>query len=71
LYEKLETIPSELKKMTERVRQPSQNRPSNQRAFTESLIESIAVKPISFRSFTHPLFQEMVQGANPDFSVPM
>jgi hypothetical protein len=49
LDEKLETILSEVEKMTELVNQPSQKRPSNQRAFIESLIEWVAVKSISFR----------------------
>jgi hypothetical protein len=70
-HAKLETIPSELDKMTELVKQPTQKRPSNQRAFIEALIEWIAVKSISFCSVTLPLFQEMVQRANPDFSVPV
>jgi hypothetical protein len=69
--DKLETILSELDKMTELVKQPSQKRPSNQRAFIEMLIEWIAMKFISFRSVTHPLFQEMVQHTHPDFSVPV
>jgi hypothetical protein len=56
--------------MTELVKQPSQKGPSNQRAFLEVLIEWIAVKSISFRSVTHPLFQEMVQCVSPDFLVP-
>jgi hypothetical protein len=68
---KLETILSELEKMTELVERLSQKRPSNQRAFIESLIEWIAVKSISFRSVYHPLFQEIVQRAHPDFSVPV
>jgi DNA-binding FadR family transcriptional regulator len=67
--EKLETILSELQKMTELVNRPNQKRPSNQRAFIESLIEWIAAKSISFRSVDYSLFQEMVQHANPDFSV--
>jgi hypothetical protein len=37
--DKLETILSELEKMTELVKQPSQKHPSNQRAFIEALIE--------------------------------
>jgi hypothetical protein len=53
---KFERIPSELDKMTELAKQPSQKCPSNQRAFIEALIERIAVKSISFRSVTHPLF---------------
>jgi hypothetical protein len=36
---KLGTILSELEKMTELVKQPSQKQPSNQQAFIESLIE--------------------------------
>jgi hypothetical protein len=66
---KFATTVSELDEMTELVKQPSQKRPSNQRAFIGALIEWISVKSISFRSVTHPLFQEMVQRANPDFSV--
>jgi hypothetical protein len=53
------------------VKQPSQRRPSNRRAFIETLIQCIAVKLISFRSVNHPLFQQMVQRANSDFSVPV
>jgi vacuolar-type H+-ATPase subunit E/Vma4 len=37
--DKLETILSELEKMTEMVKQPSQKRLSNQRGFVEALIE--------------------------------
>jgi hypothetical protein len=55
---KLETNLSELDKMTELVKQPSQKCPSNQRAFIEALIEWIAVKSIYFRLVTHPLFLE-------------
>jgi hypothetical protein len=69
--EKPETILSELEKITELVNQPSQKRLSNQRAFIESLIEGFPVKPISLRSVNNPLFQEMIQRANPDFSVPV
>jgi DNA invertase Pin-like site-specific DNA recombinase len=69
--EKLETILSELEKMTELVKQPSQKRSSNQRAFIESPIERIDVKSISFRSVNRPLFQQMVQRAHPDFFVPV
>jgi hypothetical protein len=68
---KFETILSELDKVTELMKQPSQKRPSNQRAFIEALIEWVAVKSISLRSVPDPLFQEMVQLANPDFSVPV
>jgi hypothetical protein len=68
---KFEAILSELDKMTELAKQPSQKRPSNQRAFIEGPVEWIAVKSISFRSVTHPLFQEIVQRANLDFSVPV
>jgi hypothetical protein len=57
--------------MTELVKQSGQERPSNQRAFIESLIEWIAVKSVSFRSVNHPLFQEMVQDTDSDFSVPV
>jgi (p)ppGpp synthase/HD superfamily hydrolase len=67
----LDTILSELEKMAELVKQPSQKRPSNQRAFMKMLIMWIAVKSISFRSDNCLLFQEMVQRANPDFSVPV
>jgi hypothetical protein len=51
---KFETIWLELDKMTQLVKQPSQKRPLNQRAFIEALIEWIAVNPISFCSVTHP-----------------
>jgi hypothetical protein len=68
---KLETILSQLDKMTELVKQQSQKCLSNQPAFIEALTEWIAVKSISFRSVTHPLFQEMIQHADPDFSVPV
>jgi hypothetical protein len=68
--DKLETMLSELEKMTELVEQPSQKRASSQRAFIESLIERTAVKSISFHSINHPLFKQMVQGTNPDFSLP-
>jgi hypothetical protein len=51
---------SELEKMTLTVKQPSKKRPSDQRAFIETLIEWVAVKSISFRSVNHPLFREMV-----------
>jgi FKBP-type peptidyl-prolyl cis-trans isomerase (trigger factor) len=68
---KLERILSKLEKMNELVKELSQKRPSNQRAFIESLIEWSAVKSISFRSVNHQLFQEMVQRTNPDFSVPV
>jgi hypothetical protein len=68
---KLETMLSELDKMTKLVKQLNQKRPSNQRVFIEALIEWIAVKSIPFRSVTHPLFQEMVQRANPNFSAPV
>jgi hypothetical protein len=61
----------ELEKMTELVKQPSQKRPSNQRAFIEALIERVAMKLISFRLVNHTLFQQMVQRANPDLSVPV
>jgi hypothetical protein len=47
----------ELEKMTEPVKQPSQKRPSNQRAFIEALIQRVAMKLISFRSVNHTLFQ--------------
>jgi hypothetical protein len=57
--------------MTELVKQPSQKHPSNQLAFIEALIKWIAVKSISFRSVNHVSFKEMVQGAHPDFSVPV
>jgi hypothetical protein len=53
--EKLETILSELYNMTKLVKQPSQKRPSSQRAFIETLIEWIAVKSLFCRSITHPL----------------
>jgi hypothetical protein len=52
-------------------KQPSHKCPSNQRAFIEALIEWIAAKSISFRSANHPVFREMVQPANPDFSMPV
>jgi hypothetical protein len=70
-WERLERIMSELEKMTLTVKQPSKKHPSDQRAFIEALIESVAVKSISFRSVNHPLFREMVRCANPDFSVPV
>jgi hypothetical protein len=70
-HTKFETILLELDRMTEVMKQPNQERTSNQRAFIEALIEWIAVKSISFRSVTHALFQEMVQRAHPDFSVPV
>jgi hypothetical protein len=54
---KFETIVSELDKMTELVKQSSQKRPLNQRVFIEALVEWIAVKSVSFRSVSHPLFQ--------------
>jgi hypothetical protein len=44
---------------------------TNQRAFIERLIEWIAVKLISFPSVTHPLFQEIAQRADPDYSEPV
>jgi hypothetical protein len=69
--ERLETVVSELNRMTELVKQPRQQRPSNQQGFIEALIEWIAMKSISFRSVAHALFQEMVQHPNPDFSVPV
>jgi hypothetical protein len=69
--EKLEVIMSELKKMIELVEQPSKKRPSNQQKFIESLIQWIAVKSISFRLVNHQLFKEIIQRANPDFSVPV
>jgi tRNA G18 (ribose-2'-O)-methylase SpoU len=69
--EKLETILPELENMTELVKRLSQKCPSNQRVLTEALIEWIAAKSISFRSVNHPLFQEIVQRANPDISVPV
>jgi uncharacterized protein YegL len=69
--EDLETILSELETITELVKRPSENRPLNQRAFIEWLTQRIAVKLISFRSVSHPLFQEIVQCANSDFSWPV
>jgi hypothetical protein len=69
--EKLEKVMSELEDMTLTIKQPSKKHPSDQRAFIEALIEWVAVKSISFRSVNHPLFREMVRGANPDFSVPL
>jgi hypothetical protein len=69
--EKLERIMSELEKVTLTVKQPAKKHPSGQRAFIEALIEWVAVKSLSFRSINHPLFREMVRGANPDFSVPV
>jgi hypothetical protein len=69
--EKLERIMSELEEMTVTVKQPSKKHPSDQRAFIEALIERVAVKSISFCSVNYPLFREMVQRANPDFSVPL
>jgi hypothetical protein len=71
LGEKLETILSELEKMAELVKQPSQKRPSNQRAFIESLISWIDVKSIFSRSDNHSLFQEIVQRTHSDFSLPV
>jgi hypothetical protein len=65
-----ERILSELEKMLEKVNRPSKKRQSDQRAFIEKLIEWVAVKPMSFRSISHPLFRDMIQLLNPDFSVP-
>jgi hypothetical protein len=67
----LERILSELQKMSEKVNQPSMKHQSDQRAFIENLIEWVAVKSISFRSMSHPLFRDMIQVVNPDFSVPV
>jgi hypothetical protein len=69
--EKLETSQSELAKMTELVKQPSQKYSPNQRALTEALIERISVKSISFSLVNHPLFQEIVQHPSPDIFVPV
>jgi hypothetical protein len=48
--DKLDTVLSELEKMNKLVKQPSQKRPSHQPTFIEALVESVAVKSISFRS---------------------
>jgi hypothetical protein len=66
-----ERILSELEKMSEKVNRPSKECQSDQRAFVEKLIEWVAVKSISFRSISHPLFRDMIQLVNPDFSVPV
>jgi hypothetical protein len=66
-----ERILSELEKMTEKVNRLNKKRQSDQRAFIEKLIEWIAVKSISFGSISHPLFRDMIQLVNPDFSVPL
>jgi hypothetical protein len=57
--------------MTEKVNRPSKKRQSDQRTFIEKLIESLAVKSISFRSIIHPLFRDMIQLMKPDFSAPV
>jgi hypothetical protein len=66
---KLETILLKLEKMNQLVKQPSKKHLSDQRAFIEALIEWVAVKSIDFRSASDSLFREMIQHANPDFSV--
>jgi hypothetical protein len=69
LDDKFKAILSELEKMTELVKQPSQKT----RQIGEHLLSRwwIAVKSISFCLVAHSLFQEMVQRANPDFPVPV
>jgi hypothetical protein len=68
---KFETTLSKLDKMTRPVKQLNQKRASNQQAFIEALIEWVDLMSVSFRSVNHPLFQEMLQCPNPDFSVPV
>jgi hypothetical protein len=53
------------------MKQPNKKHPSDQRAVIEALIEWVAVKSISFRLISHPVFREIIQRANPDFSVPV
>jgi hypothetical protein len=55
-----ERILSELEKMPEKVNRPRKKRQSDQRAFITKLTESGAVKSISFRSISHPLFRYMI-----------
>jgi hypothetical protein len=66
-----ERILLEQDKITEKVSRPIKKRQSDQRAFIEMLIEWVAVKSISFRSISHPLFRDMIQVINPDSSVPV
>jgi hypothetical protein len=67
----LEQLQSELEKMTEKVKQFSKKRQPDQRNFIERLTEWAMMKSISFRSINHPLFREMVQFVNSEFSVPV
>jgi hypothetical protein len=62
----LRRILSELEKITEKRKEPSQKRRPDRRACAGGLIEWVAVKWISIRSINHPLFREMVQLVNLD-----
>jgi archaellum component FlaC len=64
-------ILSELEKIAEKVNQPSKKHQSDQRTFIEKLIDWVAMKSISFRSISHPVFRDMIQLFNPNFSVPV
>jgi hypothetical protein len=55
-----ERILSELENKTEKVNGPSKKRQSDQRTFIEKLIKWVALKSISFRSISHPLFRDMI-----------
>jgi hypothetical protein len=62
-------IPSELEKMTKKMKQSSKKCQPDQRDFIERLIEWAGMKSISFRSINHPLLREMVPFVNSEFSV--